>query len=115
MKNPYIAFVSATRDKPVPANFHKFSNTDELLDHPDVDIVLLDQASDQAARAVSMLRAQPAFHFNLIFTRDSKIPLCDGEIPDDPESLIPVFRLWLERMSMFNQGQSPDRFEGKRQ
>ena len=111
MKNPYIAFVSATRDKPVPANFHKFSNTDELLDHPEVDIVLLDQASDQAARAVSMLRAQPAFHFNLIFTRDSKIPLCDGEIPDDPESLIPVFRLWLERMSMFNQGQSPDRFE----
>jgi len=111
MKNPYVAFITATKDKSAPPNCHKFSGVNELLEHPEVDIVLLDQAPDQAAQSLSILRMQPAFQFNLIFTRDSNLVLGDGEIPDDPDLLIPAFRLWRERMSTFNRGQSPERFE----
>ncbi len=111
MKAPKIVLVSAESSGPIPRDWFRVADIDSLLDHPDADIVLLDQPAHLATDAVQRLRRNAAFRFRLIFTRDAGIPLSDGAIPADPGKLLPAFRLWLERLKMFNRGQPPERFE----
>lgn len=111
MKAPKIAIVSAENSAPTLPGWLRVPDVTSLLDHPETDIVLLDQPAHLAKGAVQRLRMQDAFRFSLVYTRDAGIPLSDGSIPTEPDKLLPAFRLWLERINMFNRGQPPERFD----
>ena len=111
MKVPKIAVISTEKRPPASPDWRVFDNVAPLFDQSNIDIVLLDQPRSLAATTLEQLRAHAAYRFQLIYTREGGIPLSDGPIPDDPDRLTPAFRLWQERMAMFNRGRHPERFE----
>jgi len=77
-----------------------------------IDLIVLDIAPPKLQPLIRELRSDNRYRMLLIYsTRETSEPLVDGVVTLDPEVLIPLWRLWQERQSMFNRGKAPERFD----
>jgi len=113
---PAVALVSRSESRTIlPDNWHWYPSLDALLDNEPTDVVILDMAADRAGKALTQLRAMPDYRYQLIYlVREGNAladMLSDGPVPDEAENLVPLWRLWRQRMTVFNNGVPPERFE----
>lgn len=116
MLQPEIALVSRSETPAMlSANWQRHASLDAMLEHQPADIVILDMPPGIAGHALARLRAMQDYRFLLIFLVGKGDALADilgdGPVPEDPETLMPRWRLWRQRMSVFNNGVAPERFE----
>ncbi len=115
MRSPQIALLSPDPSFRPPSEWSHFLSLDALQGDTDHDVVVVDMPRDDAADVVFLLRCTPRFRFAPIYARhadsEAGVPLSDGPIPEDPEAIVPHWRLLTERLSMFNGNRAPERFE----
>ncbi len=95
----------------------RFSDLDNLLTAPSVDVLLIDLPGNAAGQSLRKLRMSPLYRFSLIYCcRDLDSwceALSDGAPPAELKEITPLWRLWKVRFSLFNRGAAPDRFESR--
>ncbi|MDH1338780.1 diguanylate cyclase domain-containing protein [Ectopseudomonas oleovorans] len=86
-----------------------------LLAAPPYDVVLLNTPGAQAGELLRVLRMEPRYRYLPIYCCQDVNPWCkalgDGAPPADPAAVMPLWRLWQERLHLFNHGVAPERFE----
>ncbi|AYC31105.1 diguanylate cyclase [Pseudomonas cavernae] len=79
------------------------------------DVLLLDLPGAVAGTALRGLRLDPRYRFSLIYCTQDQDAWCtalgDGQPPADLAGITPLWRLWRERLALFNRGVAPERFE----
>ncbi|MGV8865154.1 MAG: diguanylate cyclase [Pseudomonas sp.] len=95
----------------------RFSDLDNLLAAPAVDVVLIDLPGNAAGQSLRKLRMSPLYRFSLIYCCRDLDSWCealgDGAPPAELKEITPLWRLWKARFSLFNRGAAPDRFESR--
>ncbi|MWV11122.1 diguanylate cyclase [Pseudomonas sp. R-28-1W-6] len=94
-----------------------FTSVEALLAQPPFDVLLLDLPSADAGQALRRLRRAEAYHFSLIYCTQEPDAwgqaLGDGKAPANLALLEPLWRLWRERLALFNRGRLPERLESR--
>lgn len=111
---PRIAVLCQAPGRYPAALVDDYLTLEELLLAPSYDVLLLDLPSIQAGQALRRLRAVEAYHYTLVYCCQELDPWCaalgDGKVPELP-AITPLWRLWRERLALFNNGLPAQRFE----
>ncbi len=113
--SPLAAVVGTLSSRYSGAELDHFADLASLQSASTYDVLLLDMPGAQAGQMLRSLRQDPRYRFVLIYCCQDLDPWCvalsDGAPPADTGAITPLWRLWRERFSLFNQGQAPARFE----
>jgi len=114
---PRVAVLSREPETLPRNGVSQFSSLDALLAEPAFDVLLLDLPSADAGQALRRLRRSEAYYFSLIYCTQEPdawgLALADGKALPSLAVLQPLWRLWRERLALFNRGRAPERLESR--
>ncbi|MET1080388.1 MAG: diguanylate cyclase [Pseudomonas sp.] len=114
---PRVAVLRREPDAQSSVSRAVFTSVEALLVQPPFDVLLLELPSTEAGQALRRLRRVEAYHFSLIYCTQEPDTwgqaLGDGRAPPNLALLEPLWRLWRERLALFNRGRGPERLEGR--
>ncbi|MYL26208.1 MULTISPECIES: diguanylate cyclase [Halomonadaceae] len=115
MQSPSIGCLTRDPGSFSESRWHYASSLNELREQGEYDVVLVDLDAADAADVVFLLRCDARYHLTLIYAgrdRTGNAPeLSDGSIPTDPNAITEAWRKWHQRLSEFNRGRYPERFD----
>lgn len=107
--SPNIAFLAPhTTDFPIPDDWQRYETVAQLT-QANCDVIVIDMPQEGLERAIVELR-KSIYPLNLIFSaRPANGPLFeqlgDGMLPEATDAVLPLYRLWQQRLHSFNRGQ----------
>lgn len=109
---PRVLLMSELKNSGLPDGWRHVSRPDQLVDAGSFDALVIDVAPEKVSPLVRQLRSHESFRLALILSAaETDELLVDGVVSLSNDNVLPIWRLWKERLDSFNLGKKPERFD----
>ncbi|MEC7816124.1 MAG: diguanylate cyclase [Pseudomonadota bacterium] len=114
--SPTIVYLSETDSEQRPDDWRFVESPSGLLSEgtAPIDVIVIDNQPKKRSAWIRQLRMDNRYRLSLLLTtKERGDPLTDGVIRLDTDAVLLKWRLWQERLAMFNRGILPERFDDR--